>query len=122
MYSLVCHDPNKLPTSPPEDGFEWKYFTKPKDWKKQEEKDCWCGEPWFWTEEVNHEDGEHGGVWMQVHKNQPRKKNTKVAKVKKKMAKPRPNLPKTRSRCQWQRLIWSRTRCMSREDITSSIQ
>ena len=66
MLALVCHDPNTPPTTPASPGFEWKYVTKPDVWEKEEDQDCWCGALWYANNKENHEDGDHGGVWIQV--------------------------------------------------------
>jgi hypothetical protein len=101
MCALVCEDPTKPPARPAADGFYWKYCTKPAGWRKQEDKDCWCGESWYASDTTNHEDGDHGGVWLQVRKRQPCQKKTrksaKLASAKERVAKAKAALAKAKA-------------------------
>jgi hypothetical protein len=46
----------------PRTGFKWKEKKRPEGWEKEEDEDCWCGEPWC----DGHEDGDHDDVWQEV--------------------------------------------------------
>ena len=81
-FSLLGDDQTKPPTTPAEPGHAWKFCEKPHDWVHGEHDRCWCKEYWYHNDTENHEDGEHGGVWMQV-----RKTNPKLVSAKKKMVK-----------------------------------
>ncbi len=100
MCALVCEDPTKPPVRTAADAFYWKYCTKPDRWKKEVYKDCWCGEPWYASDTTNHEDGDHGGVWLQVRKRQPGQKkahkSAKLASAKERVAKAKAALAKAK--------------------------
>ena len=71
MTSLEYQDKNTPPPYPPADGCQWVYYTKPDDWKKEEDGGCWCGHEWGTGENWYHDDGYHG-LWMEVeHVNTP---------------------------------------------------
>lgn len=60
MSIILDHD------APAEPGHVWKFCERPEDWEQGDNFWCWCGKEFVANEADDHEDGYHGGVWMQV--------------------------------------------------------